>query len=104
MKARLKYPNMQAAELTRRGYDVIFIQVNGRRCYLIGQKGTFDKVTKLFPLCLEEEIKVPIAKQAMELQLGRIPQTHRKELRSYRAMLLTKPRYGAYPVWEVFER
>ena len=101
MRAKERFPRIQATELNRRGYDVIFIQVNNQRGYMFGRKGTLTNIPKRFQLTLEEKHKVSMQKQIMDIHMGRKPQQYKTDARVYIATVLDAPQTGAYVAWEV---
>lgn len=101
MRAREKYPRIAAAELLRRGYKVIFVQIGYKQGYLFSDRVELDNMPNTFPITLEEKRDVPLYKQAMDLQMGRIPQKHITENRTYYARVLSMNEVVPYVAWEV---
>ena len=101
MRAREKYPRISADELLRRGYQVVFVQIGYQRGYLFSEKVEFDNLPKTFPITLEEKRELPLYKQAMELQMGRVPKQHTTESRMHYTRVLEMDESVPYTAWEV---
>ena len=101
MRAKEKFQRIQEFELIRRGYDVIFIQVGNQRGFLFGEKGTLADVPKRFQLTMEEQRKVPMQKQILDMHMGRKLQQYKTDTRIYMATVMDMPHGGAYTAWEL---
>lgn len=101
MRVREKYPRISATELLRRGYHVVFVQIGYKRGFLFSERIDFDNLPRVFPITLEEKRNVPLYKQAMELQMGQIPQQYQTESNTYYARVLEMNECKPHIAWEV---
>jgi hypothetical protein len=104
MKIREKFRQISQSELTRRGFESIFVQIGNKRGFIIVQKHQMKqfeliKNKKMFDILVEETVKISIMEQAMAMQVGRYIGREKTEVHPYRAIVLkTVP--GNYCAWE----
>lgn len=98
--------NSNIRDLERRGYkSYLFAMVNGQRCYIVGKEDVINKLSTMnrFPVTIEEERKIPLYKQAMQLQMGRQPKQTETERFTIMVQLLKNITPNVYNIWEISE-
>ena len=91
-----------ANNLKECGKKVLLAEVGGRRVLLYGEPDIIDSLPKKFTLNVEEEKKIPLYQQAMDIQMGKAPRTHKTVMSCYYATVLYVSPVGAFPAWEVY--
>jgi len=79
--------------LKRRYPDICFFRAGNKFIALTGYSKVPDMVL------IEESTKVPEWKQALELQMGKVPSSTRTTLRRYRPMVILRPENYSYEIY-----
>lgn len=102
MRVVEKYTQASLNELQRKGYHVLFVQINNRRGFLVGNSVQIAQIKGRYVIVeVEETHKNSIMKQAMSMQMGKPIGATRKEMCRYYAHILKMPNAGRFPVWEI---
>jgi len=92
------------SELNYRGYDVLFCQIENKRCLVIGETDVIEYLSNHsnFVAMVSKTEKVPLYKQDMALRMGRMPQSNRETFWRCNIRNLELPSQNSYhDVWEV---
>ena len=101
MIAKSRNTRLSMAELRRRRYFYLPVRFGNKKILLASTKDIFKSYTKQIRLAIEEDIKVPIYKQAMQMQMGRTPQSTQTDCRIYNLDIIQNLNENEY--CEVFE-
>lgn len=92
--------------LHSRGYETIYCQINGKKGFIVGRNQTIDRLRNQtqFRVLIEEEHKVPIYKQAMQMQMGRTPKQKNIDRKNCLVRVLEEPNtVVSMTVWEIIQ-
>lgn len=98
---KMKFGNISVNELNRSNTAYAFCIFNNRRCFLVGDKRVLENLPTRFPVNVEEQVKIKLIDQVMQMQKGRVPQKQRRELRSYWCVKQPIPKAGRFVAYEI---
>ena len=90
--------------LKQRGYASILCHIGSKTGYIAGKPYDIERLEgkSQFSVTIEEEKKVPLYKQSMQLQMGRTPKRTTVERKNYVAKVLDGKEVTApLPVWKI---
>ena len=101
IRARELPTPMNVQELRKRNKWFAFCIINNQKCLIIGKEQIISNLPQKFQITIEEKIKNSLVKQSMQMQLGRVPQQYRTEVRTHYATQLNTPYMGMYKAYEI---
>ena len=90
--------------LERKGYDTILCQIGNKMGYIAGRPQAIERIKgqKQFRALMEEEKKIPLYKQAMQMQMGRVPkQKETTRLNCFVKVIDDKENKAPLTVWKI---
>lgn len=83
MVVKSRNTRLSMAELRRRRYYYLPVRFANKKILLVSTGNVFQSYTKQIRLAIETEVKIPLYKQSMQMQMGRRPQQTQTDRRIY---------------------